>query len=116
MHEAKWWWQAFWYVQVAEYAGVFQVGTKLHNSVLLAVFKYAGRLQKLFDKHFGSFDTFRTEFANAGNTAFGSGWAWLVQDESKALKVYKTIGADNPIPRNHVRDCVEQWNTCSTRF
>lgn len=65
--------------------------------------KPSRRLEKLFEDQFGSFDNFRTEFATAGNTAFGSGWAWLVQDESKKLKVYKTIGADNPLVRDHVR-------------
>lgn len=39
----------------------------------------AGRLLDLINQDFGSFDKFRKEFANAGNTAFGSGWAWLVQ-------------------------------------
>lgn len=65
--------------------------------------KPSRRLEKLFEDQFGSFDNFRTEFATAGNTAFGSGWAWLVQDESKKLQVYKTIGADNPLVRDHVR-------------
>ena len=39
----------------------------------------AGRLLDLINQDFGSFDKFRKEFANAGNSAFGSGWAWLVQ-------------------------------------
>jgi Fe-Mn family superoxide dismutase len=34
----------------------------------------SGRIGALIDKHFGSYDKFRTEFANAGMTAFGSGW------------------------------------------
>jgi superoxide dismutase len=68
--------------------------------------KPSRRLEKLFEDQFGSFDNFRTEFATAGNTAFGSGWAWLAQDESKKLQVYKTIGADNPLVRNHVRNPV----------
>lgn len=52
-------------------------------------------------KDFGSFKKFQTEFAAAGNTAFGSGWAWLVYDSStKKLLVTKTIGADNPMALN----------------
>lgn len=35
-----------------------------------------GKIASLIDKHFGSFDKFRTEFINAGLTAFGSGWYW----------------------------------------
>ena len=33
-----------------------------------------GKLATLIDKYFGSYDKFRTEFINAGMTAFGSGW------------------------------------------
>jgi Fe-Mn family superoxide dismutase len=32
----------------------------------------------------------------AANTAFGSGWAWLVKTPT-GLKVEKTIGANNPL-------------------
>jgi Fe-Mn family superoxide dismutase len=55
-----------------------------------------GKVATLIDKQFGSYDKFRTEFLNAGLTAFGSGWAWLVWTPS-GLKVTKTIGADNPL-------------------
>jgi Fe-Mn family superoxide dismutase len=56
----------------------------------------AGKLAELIDSAFGSYDNFRTEFINAGMTAFGSGWAWLVWTPS-GLKVTKTIGADTPL-------------------
>ena len=58
--------------------------------------KPSGKLAELIDKSFGSYDKFRTEFANAGATAFGSGWAWLVWTPS-GLKVTKTTGADCPL-------------------
>ena len=45
-----------------------------------------GHLLDLIIRDFGSFDEFRIQFANAANTAFGSGWAWLVQTPS-GLKV-----------------------------
>lgn len=50
-------------------------------------------------KHsFGSFEKFRKQFAEAGNTAFGSGWAWLVYSSNdNKLSVTKTIGAGNPM-------------------
>ena len=56
----------------------------------------SGKLAALIDKSFGSFEKFRAEFVNAGLTAFGSGWAWLVWTPS-GLKVTKTIGADCPL-------------------
>jgi superoxide dismutase len=54
----------------------------------------AGRLLDMINKDFGSFEAFRKEFANAANTAFGSGWAWLVQTPA-GLKVSPTQ------PRTH---------------
>jgi len=48
------------------------------------------------EKDFGSFDKFSEEFANAATTQFGSGWAWLVEDNG-TLKVTKTPNAENPL-------------------
>ena len=48
--------------------------------------KPSGKLAELIDRDFGSYDKFRAEFVNAGMTAFGSGWAWLVYQDGK-LKV-----------------------------
>lgn len=46
---------------------------------------------------FGSFDAFKEAFSNAAKTRFGSGWAWLVMDSNKSLKVVSTANQDNPI-------------------
>ncbi len=54
----------------------------------------AGLLAKI-EADFGSFDKFKEEFATAGATQFGSGWAWLVLDNGK-LKVTKTANAVTP--------------------
>ena len=57
-----------------------------------------GKLLDLIVSSFGSFTSFRDEFATAGNTAFGSGWAWLVWNTHKRqLEVMKTIGAGCPL-------------------
>ena len=48
---------------------------------------------------FGDYTKFRQEFANAAVTQFGSGWAWLVQDQDKKLKILKTANADTPMAR-----------------
>ena len=37
------------------------------------------------------------QFAAAGNTQFGSGWAWLVQKKDGKLEILKTLGAENPL-------------------
>jgi Fe-Mn family superoxide dismutase len=37
-----------------------------------------GALGEAVRRAFGDFATFRDQFANAGKTQFGSGWAWLV--------------------------------------
>jgi superoxide dismutase, Fe-Mn family len=45
---------------------------------------------------FGSFDSFKEEFKNAGIARFGSGWAWLVKDSS-GLAIVSTPNQDSPI-------------------
>ena len=54
-----------------------------------------GVLEERIARDFGGFDRFRKAFSEAAATQFGSGWAWLVDDESK-LKVVKTGNADVP--------------------
>ena len=56
-----------------------------------------GELADAIIAAFGSFDTFKTEFANAAATRFGSGWAWLVVDADGAVKVMSTPNQDSPI-------------------
>lgn len=55
-----------------------------------------GDLAAAITRDFGSFDKFKEEFATAGATQFGSGWAWLVIEGGK-LKVTKTPNADLPM-------------------
>ena len=42
----------------------------------------SGALADAINEKFGSFDSFKEEFKNAGVGRFGSGWAWLVHDGS----------------------------------
>jgi len=44
----------------------------------------------------GSFDDFKTKFANAAATRFGSGWAWLTVAENGSLCVCSTANQDSP--------------------
>jgi Fe-Mn family superoxide dismutase len=55
-----------------------------------------GELGDAISSAFGSYADFRTEFAQAATTQFGSGWAWLAHDGSK-LQVMKTANADLPL-------------------
>lgn len=57
-----------------------------------------GSLKEKIIADFGSFENFKDEFAKAGATQFGSGWAWLVLEDGK-LKVTKTLNADNPFTK-----------------
>lgn len=59
--------------------------------------KHTKLLVEKINASFGSYDEFRKKFAEAANTAFGSGWAWLVSDRKGNLSVVKTIGAENPM-------------------
>jgi Fe-Mn family superoxide dismutase len=56
----------------------------------------SGDLAARIDADLGSFDDFKSKFADAATTQFGSGWAWLVEDGGK-LDVVKTANADLPM-------------------
>jgi Fe-Mn family superoxide dismutase len=55
-----------------------------------------GELADAINAAFGSFDAFKEEFAKAGATRFGSGWAWLCVENGK-LVVCSTANQDNPL-------------------
>ena len=55
-----------------------------------------GELLSAINSAFGSFTSFKEEFAKAGATRFGSGWAWLCVEDGK-LVVCSTANQDNPL-------------------
>jgi Fe-Mn family superoxide dismutase len=55
-----------------------------------------GELAAAIDAAFGSFETFKDEFAKAATTRFGSGWAWLCLTNG-TLEVCSTPNQDNPL-------------------
>ena len=57
----------------------------------------SGDLMDAIKKTFGSFDDFKTQFAAAGTTRFGSGWAWLIVKSDKSLAICSTPNQDNPL-------------------
>ena len=56
-----------------------------------------GALADAINAAFGSFDEFKTKFAAAATTRFGSGWAWLTKDASGKLAISSTPNQDNPL-------------------
>jgi Fe-Mn family superoxide dismutase len=58
--------------------------------------KPTGKLADMIEKDLGGYDKFKTDFAAAAVSQFGSGWAWLVADQGK-LAIRKTGNAETPI-------------------
>ncbi|HOW38707.1 MAG TPA: superoxide dismutase [Candidatus Izemoplasmatales bacterium] len=57
--------------------------------------KPTGALATAIDQTFGSFTAFTEAFANAAKTRFGSGWAWLIQNQSGKLEILSTPNQDS---------------------
>ena len=55
-----------------------------------------GKIAELINSNFGSYDEFKTKFAEAATTRFGSGWAWLVKSGDQ-YGIYSTANQDSPI-------------------
>ena len=55
-----------------------------------------GPLADAMNAAFSNFEEFKTKFAAAGTTRFGSGWAWLVVSNGK-LAICSTPNQDNPL-------------------
>lgn len=58
--------------------------------------KPEGKLLEAIESAFGSFENFKDEFSKAAATRFGSGWAWLIEQNGK-LVVTSTPNQDNPL-------------------
>jgi superoxide dismutase, Fe-Mn family len=56
-----------------------------------------GAIAEAITKSFGSFSAFQEQFNEAGKNRFGSGWAWLVMDGNRQLKVTSTANQDSPL-------------------
>lgn len=61
----------------------------------------SGKLLEAIESTFGSFDTFKTQFANQAGSRFGSGWAWFGLDENGVLHVGSTPNQDSPYMFGH---------------
>lgn len=54
-------------------------------------------LASLITRDFGSFEGFKSQFTAAASKQFGSGWAWLILDNTGKLQVCSTANQDNPL-------------------
>jgi superoxide dismutase, Fe-Mn family len=55
-----------------------------------------GNIADAINSSFGSFDSFKEQFAKAGVGRFGSGWAWLI-DGGHKLTIESTPNQDSPL-------------------
>ena len=61
--------------------------------------KPTGVIAQWIDQQFGSFESFKEEFAKKGATLFGSGWVWLSADKDGKLVITQEPNANNPVQR-----------------
>ena len=57
----------------------------------------SGKIAEKINEAFGSFAAFKEKFSQTALTTFGSGWAWLVQDDNGKLEIISTSNAGNPL-------------------
>jgi Fe-Mn family superoxide dismutase len=57
----------------------------------------SGSLATAIDNAFSSFEEFKSAFAKAAATQFGSGWAWLCVQANGSVEVCASANQDNPL-------------------
>ena len=57
-------------------------------------------LEKQLNNNFGSIDAFKAEFEKTALGRFGSGWVWLIKEQSGKLRIISTPNQDNPLMEN----------------
>lgn len=92
-------------VKVAPESPVFNnAGQTLNHTLYFIQFKSPvsgnvpqGKIAEAINSSFGDFETFKKEFTQAAVSLFGSGWAWLSQDQSGKLVITKEPNGGNPL-------------------
>ena len=89
----------------ADKAGIFNNAAQVWNHTFYwnclkpgAGGRPTGKIAQMIDSDLGGYDKFKTDFAQACITQFGSGWGWLVAEGGK-LKLVKTANAENPLSK-----------------
>jgi Fe-Mn family superoxide dismutase len=65
----------------------------------------SGSLAEAISSSFGNFDAMKEQFAKAGLTRFGSGWAWLIQRPDGSLSITSTPNQDSPLMQGIADEC-----------
>nr|WP_315346860.1 superoxide dismutase [Hoylesella enoeca] len=105
-------------VKVAPEGPVFNnAGQVLNHTLYFTQFKSPvsgnvpqGKIAEAINASFGDFETFKKEFTQAAVSLFGSGWAWLSQDQSGKLVITKEPNGGNPL-RSGLNPlmCIDVW-------
>lgn len=105
-------------VKVAPEGPVFNnAGQTLNHTLYFTQFKSPvsenvpqGKIAEAINASFGDFETFKKEFTQAAVSLFGSGWAWLSQDQNGKLVITKEANGSNPL-RSGLNPlmCIDVW-------
>ena len=60
----------------------------------------SAKLEKTLIDNFGSVDAFKAEFEKAATGRFGSGWVWLIKEQTGKLRIISTPNQDNSLMPN----------------
>jgi superoxide dismutase, Fe-Mn family len=84
-----------------------------HNlfwQILSPVKEVNQELVSQIESKFGSVEVFKEEFSKVALNHFGSGWAWLVNDEQGELQIYSLPNQDSPLAKGHTPIfCLDLW-------
>ncbi|MBD3311172.1 MAG: superoxide dismutase [Candidatus Magasanikbacteria bacterium] len=62
------------------------------------------------EEKFNSMENFKQKFSDLAKTHFGSGWAWLVRDDNKQLKIYSLSNQESPYTLgDEPIFCIDVW-------
>lgn len=69
---------------------------------------------KAIERDFGSLDAFKESFSRETASVFGSGWTWLILDQSGKLQITSTQNNDCPVMENSPKKgmpllCIDLW-------
>jgi len=59
--------------------------------------KPGGKLLSSIERDFGGLEEFMKKFSDSAATLFGSGWAWLAEDDAGKLEIMPLSNADTPL-------------------